>query len=191
MSALGALAVTWVAAGVAPASRQAAQPQGDAGSAVEIQSFRNCLAGVRTANADVRLSVGRDSAIPGENVLIVDYPPPTGDPAGRDVQCVAEQRDWTSGSAIAFQIKPDHDTRISVSFLDRNRVVYTSWRDLTAGAWQLVRLPFSEMRPNPFFQPPDAGTGLPIDVSDVAFIAFAPQDRTSGRLTLGKLVAAM
>jgi hypothetical protein len=40
----------------------------------------------------------------------------------------------------------------------------------------------------PYFQPPDAKLGTPIDVSDVKFIAFAPQDRTSGRLAIGKFV---
>ena len=38
--------------------------------------------------------------------------------------------------------------------------------------------------------PPDARTGAPIDVSDVAFIAFAPQDHTSGRLAVATFVAA-
>ena len=46
--------------------------------------------------------------------------------------------------------------------------------------------PLDEIRPNPFFQPPDARTGRPIDVSDVKGIAFAPQDKTSGRLAIGK-----
>jgi hypothetical protein len=46
------------------------------------------------------------------------------------------------------------------------------------------------MRPNPYFQPPGAKTGAPLDVSAVTFIAFAPQDRTSGRLEVGKFVVS-
>ena len=77
-----------------------------------------------------------------------------------------------------------------MSFLDRNRVAYTAWTDLKGGVWQLVRIPLDEFRANPFFQPPDAKTGAPIDVSEVKGIAFAPHDETSGRLAIGKFVAS-
>lgn len=155
-----------------------------------IQSYRDGLAGVRAANPDVRLSIGRDSAIRDERVLLIEYPEPTTDPAGRDVQCTAEHRDWTGGRAIAFQIRPDHALRLSVSFFDRNSVVYTAWTQLKGGEWQTVRIPFDSIRPNPYFQLPAAKTGAPIDVSDVKFIAFAPQDRTAGRLAIGSFVVS-
>lgn len=75
-----------------------------------------------------------------------------------------------------------------MSFLDRNRVAYTTWTELKGGVWQAVGIPFDEMRPNPYFQPPDAKTGAPIDVSEVKSIAFAPQDRTAGRFTISRFV---
>jgi len=153
-----------------------------------IHAFAQGLAGVRAANPDVHLSVGRDPSFSDEPVLLVEYPAPGSDPAGRDVRCDAENRDWSVGRAIAFQIRPSRALRLSVSFVDRNGVVYTSWLDLQADAWQRVRLAFDEMRPNPYFQPPNARSGAPIDVSDVAFIAFAPQDRSSGRLSIGRIV---
>src|SRR5262245_51012793 len=147
---------------------------------VVIHEYKDGLSGVRAPNPDIRLNVGRDPAVPEERVLLVEYPPPTNDPAGRDVQCDAENQNWTAGRAISFRIKADHATRLSVSFIDRNRVVYTAWADLTAGTWQIVRIPFADIRPNPYFQPPDAKTGAPLDVSEVKFMAFAPQDKTSG-----------
>lgn len=158
------------------------------GDHIVIHSFKNGLAGVRAANPDVHLSVGRDPAGPDEPVLQVEYPLPTGNPAGRDVQCDAENRDWTGGRAIAFHVKPAHALRLSVSFIDRNRVVYTNWADLKEGVWQAVRFEFAQMKPNPYFQPPDARLGRAIDLSDIAFIAFAPQDQTSGRLAVATLV---
>jgi hypothetical protein len=153
-----------------------------------IHSFESGLAGVRAANPDVHLSVGRDPVGPDEPVLQVEYPSPTGNPAGRDVQCDAENRDWTGARAIAFHVKPAHALRLSLSFIDRNRVAYTNWADLKEGVWQVVRFAFADMKPNPYFQPPDAKKGSAIDVSDVAFIAFAPQDQTSGRLAIGRFV---
>jgi hypothetical protein len=121
-------------------------------------------------------------------VLIVDYPVPTDDPAGRDVRCDAETHDWSGGRAIAFQIKPSQALRLSGFFLDRNNVAYTTWVELKGDVWQPVRITFDDVRPNPYFQPPDAKRGRPLDVSDVKFIAFAPQDRMSGRLAISKFV---
>ena len=162
----------------------------DSGRTILIQDYKDGISRVRAANPEVRLSVGRDPLLPGEPVLFVDYPPPTADPAGRDVQCEAVNTDWTAGRAISFQIRADHPTRLSVSFLDRNRVVYTAWTEVAGGAWQVVRIPFDEIRPNPFFQPPDARTGAPIDVSEVRFLAFAPQDKVGGRLAIGRFVVS-
>lgn len=154
----------------------------------DIRTYQSGLAGVHAANRRVQLSLARDQSVPGEAVLIVDYPVPTDDPAGRDVRCDAESHDWSGGRAIAFQIKPSHALRLSVSFLDRNNVVYTTWAELQGDVWQPVRIGFDDLRPNPYFQPPDAKRGSPLDVSDVKFIAFAPQDRTSGRLAISKFV---
>jgi hypothetical protein len=186
------IVVGLIAVAAHPASAQAtARPAvSETQPVIVIQGYSEGLAGVRAANPDVHLSIGRDPSIGEERILIVDYPAPTSDPAGRDVQCAAVNQDWTAGRAIAFQIKPDHATRLSVSFIDRNRVVYTAWLDLQAGVWQSIRIPFDAMRANPFFQPPDAKRGAPIDVSDVKAIAFAPQDKTRGRLAIGSFVVS-
>ena len=47
---------------------------------------------------------------------------------------------------------------------------------------------FDEISPNPYFQPPGAKAGLPIDVSEVKSIGIAPQDRAAGRLAVSKFV---
>jgi hypothetical protein len=135
----------------------------------------------------MRLHVGRDSAFP-EAVLFVEYPEPSADPAGRDIELTAENTDWTVGSAISFRIKPARAVKLSVSFIDRNRVVYTAWTNLQADTWQPVRIAFDAIRPNPFFQPADARRGTPIDVSEVSRIAFAPQDSAAGSLAIGPII---
>jgi hypothetical protein len=175
---------------VDPAQSAASPGRAEANPVIVIQAYAEGLAGGCAAKPGVRLSVGRDQSISEERVLLVDYPMPTGDPAGRDVQCAAENHDWRMGRAIAFQVKPAHPVRLSVSFLDRNRVVYTARTDLKGDVWQPVRIPLEEIRPNPFFQPPDAKTGAPLDVSDVKAIAFAPQDQASGHLAIGKFVVS-
>jgi Carbohydrate binding domain (family 11) len=86
--------------------------------------------------------------------------------------------------------KPEHAVKLSLSFFDRNRVVYTAWTELHANVWQGVRVPFDEIRQNPYFQPPDAKVGAPLDVSDVKGLAFATQDATSGRLRISQFVVS-
>ncbi len=152
-----------------------------------IHSFENGLAGVHAANANLKLNAQLDPNL-SESVLVVDYPAPSDDPAARDVWCDAQHRDWTSAHAIAFQIKPTSALKLSVSFFDRNHVAYTAWAELKAGAWQPVRIAFDAIRPNPYFQRPDAKVGAALDVSDVTGIAFAPHDQASGRLSISRLV---
>jgi hypothetical protein len=165
----------------------ASQPAPSEPPVAVIQTYKDGLSKACTSNAAVRLTVDRDPAL-DQPVMLVEYPAPTGDPAGRDVRCYAEEQNWTAGRAVAFQVKPGASMRISVSFLDRSGVVYTAWSDLQGGVWQTVRIPFADIRPNQYFQPPGAKTGAPLDVSDVKFIAFAPQDQASGRLAVGRFV---
>jgi hypothetical protein len=155
---------------------------------IAVQSFARGLAAIRSANPDVKLRLEHDPDRPGQTLLLVDYPAPTGNPGGRDVWCDAENADWTAGRAISFDARSDAAVRISVSFLDRNRVAYTSWSELPAGVWQTVRIAFDSIRPNPYFQPPGADTAAPIDVSRVDRIGFAPQGPTAGRLAVGRIV---
>jgi len=157
--------------------------------ALVIHGFDDGPYGLSAVNPYVRIRVTPDTSI-GQTVLVVEYPEPTNDPAGRDVRCSVENPNWTAGKAIAFQAKPDHALRLSVSFIDRNGVVYTAWRDLRGGVWQPVRIPFDRIQPNPYFQPPGVKTGAPIDVSEVRMIAFAPQDKTAGRLKLTTLLVS-
>ena len=148
---------------------------------LSFKPYKDELSRVCTANPDVHLSVGRDPIAADQPVLLVEYPAPTGNAAARDVRCDAEIRTGRPAGTISFQVKPANPLRLSVSFLDRNGVAYTAWTNLQGGVWQVVRIPFAEIRPNPYFQPPGAKTGAPLDVSDVKWIAFAPQDQASGR----------
>lgn len=170
------LLLCWSAAIVLPASGEA--------QVMVVRPFTEQLTGIQVMNPNVKLSVARDPAR-GQLVLSVEYPAPSG-PASRDVWSDAEHRDWSNGRAIAFDAKPDQAIRLSVSFRDRNGVAYTSWADLDADEWQHIEIPFAEIKPNPYFQPPDAKTGAPLDVSEVMRIGFAPQSREGGRLAISE-----
>ena len=180
-----ALTAGWAAGCARPASTA---PVGEEAPVIAIQTYKERLSGVRARNPDMALSIGNDPALGEAPVLLVKYPEATADPAGRDVWCDAEVQDWSGGRAISFRIKPDRAIKMSVSFFDRNHVVYTAWVNLQGGVWQPVRVAFDDVRPNPYFQPPDAKAGAPLDVSDVKGIALAPQSGGSGQLALSAFV---
>jgi hypothetical protein len=56
------------------------------GSEIVIHDYRNGLAGVHAANPAIRLRLIRDSTRLGDSLLVVEYPPPTGDPAALDLR---------------------------------------------------------------------------------------------------------
>ena len=163
-------------------------PTSDDKSAIVVHDYKHGLDGVRAVTGALRLSLRGDSSHIADSLLVVEYSPPTSDPAARDVRLEAATTDWTAGHALSFRILPASAVRLSVSFLDRNRVAYTSWIQLDADRWQTIRIPFETLRPNPYFQPPDAKTGTPLDVSRVTEIAFAPQSADSGRLVMSRIV---
>lgn len=153
-----------------------------------IQDYREGISGVHFRNPQMQVRNVQDPGAPDESVLLVDYPASTGQPAERDVWCDAIDKDWSVGSAISFKVKPAQPLRLSVSFLGRNQVAYTSWSDLKGGEWQTVRIALDEIQPNPYFQPPGADKNTPIDVSEVLRIGFAPQSPDGGRLMIGKFI---
>lgn len=152
-----------------------------------IQDFRDGISGVHVRNSDLRIETGEHPETPNETILLVDYPLANADPAGRDVWCDAIDKDWSVGTAILLTVKPQKALRLSISFLGRNGVAYTSWFDLKGGEWQIVRIRFDELQPNPYFQPPGSDKDSPIDVSEVERIGFAPQSPEKGKLMVGKI----
>jgi hypothetical protein len=151
-----------------------------------IQDFRDGVEGVR-ASSTLSLRVEPAAELNGEAALHVQYPAASADPAARDVWCRAIDRDWSQGRAIEFRIKPSAALRLSVSFLDGNRVARTAWVDLRGGEWQPVSIPLAGIQPNPYFQPPGADPSKPLDVADVNGLGFAPQTPEAGSLSIGKL----
>lgn len=147
-----------------------------------VRWFAVALDGIKAQNPEIALRVGHHVSLGDENVLFVDYPKPTADPAGRDVWIEPAVTDWSHARALSFRANPDHAMKLSVSFLDRNRVAYTAWFELQGSRWNDLRLAFDAIQPNPHFQPPDARPGLPIDVSEVKALGFAPQDEAQGSL---------
>jgi hypothetical protein len=144
------------------------------------------LAGVRTGTA-VTLSLAEDPASHGERVLAVEYLAAQG-PADRDTWCEVDVRDWSGAVAFGLWVRSDRPLHMSFSFFDGNNVAYTGWADVGAGAWEAVRVSLATIRPNPYFQRPDAKLGAPPDLRDIAAVAFAPQVPGSGRFLVGDVV---
>ncbi len=162
--------------------------EGGTDVAIVVQDYSVGLSQLHPASAALQLSVTASPEL-GERILTVKYPAATSDAAARDMNCDAINQEWSSGSAITFQIKPALDLDFSLSFLDRNGVAYTSYMSLHGGVWQAMRVGFADIEPNAYFQPPGAPKPAPkIDVSRVTGIGFAPQDMGEGSYAVGEFV---
>ena len=156
---------------------------------IVIQSYEAFPAGVQCANADVKLRVGRDPPWAISRCCMSTTRRRARIRRVATCGATLSRRIGRRDARSSFQAKAEHVARLSVSFLDRNRVAYTHWVDLRGGgAWQTVRVPLDQIRPNPYFQPPGANTGAPIDVSEVARLGFAPQDKSAGQLVVSRFV---
>ena len=154
---------------------------------IVIQAYDEGLAGVRAANPAVHLSVARDSSVADERVLIVDYPAPTDDPAGRDVQCAAENQDWTGGRAIHFRSsRPFPQAFVVVPGSESCRihgVDGAEGRFLAAGSDSARRDSSESFLSTSRRQDRSANRRERREGHRVP-----PQDETSGRLAIGKFV---
>jgi hypothetical protein len=150
---------------------------------VLVRSHAGGLRGVRVgSNATVALS--RDPEAGGDPVLAVSYGA-QGDPADRDVWCDTDVRDWSGARALVFRVRSDEPLHLAVSFFDANGVGYTAWADTSGGgAWEEIRVPLDTIQPNPYFQPPTAKLGAPLDLHDVRSLGFAPQVPDPGRFVV-------
>lgn len=151
-----------------------------------VRSHFRGLAGIHTGKA-VTASLTEDPAAQGERTLAIDYQAAQG-PADRDTWFDVDLHDWSGAVAVGLRIRSEQPLHMSLSFFDGNRVAYTAWADVRAGAWQDVRVSLETIRPNPYFQRPDAKVGAPLDLRDIEMLAFAPQVPGPGRLLVGDLV---
>lgn len=151
-----------------------------------VRSHLRGLGGVRSGKA-VTLSLAEDPTSHGDRLLAVEYLAAQG-PADRDTWCDVDVRDWSGAAAFGLRVLSEQPLHMSLSFFDGNNVAYTAWADVRAGAWEDVRVSLETIRPNPYFQRPDAKLGGPPDLRDIAALAFAPQVPGPGRFLVGDLV---
>jgi hypothetical protein len=118
---LATSAVSFVAVVLFPAFGQSQAAEAKQ-AVVVLQDVAAGMSRVHARNPAMKLRIDDNPAIPNERMLVVDYPAPSDDPAGRDVWLDVDQRNWTRGRAIMFQAKPDRPTRLSISFADRNQI---------------------------------------------------------------------
>jgi hypothetical protein len=150
---------------------------------VLVRSHAGGLRGVRVGS-NATVAVRRDPEAGGDPVLAVSYGAQGEDPADRDVWCDTGVRDWSGARALVFRVRSDEPLHLAVSFFDANGVGYTAWADTRGGGWEEIRVALDTIQPNPYFQPPTAKLGAPLDLHDVRSLGFAPQVPDPGRFVV-------
>ncbi len=84
-------------------------------------------------------------------------------------------QDWGRGSGLAVEARSRSPLRLQLAFNDANQNAYLSPPlELEPGAWRVLRAPFASFRPNPYYQPPHARPGAPLDLGRVDTFNLSP-----------------
>lgn len=97
-------------------------------------------------------------------------------------------QNWSSAKNVNVWAKGSSNLVVRFSILDANKVSYVADMNLTP-EWQEIKIPISSMKKNPYYQPPEAIQGKPLDLSNVQQIQFEPQTQGKGSFMIGPVTA--
>jgi hypothetical protein len=96
---------------------------------------------------------------------------------------------WLGIRTLNIQARGTQDSMIRVSFLDINKVSWVYDLKLTS-EWNKYEVPIGEFKKNPYYQPPEAKTDKPMNVSLITQVQFEPQTAGNGILYVAQVDAA-
>jgi len=95
--------------------------------------------------------------------------------------------DLSKAGAIRFKAQSTVAGEVQIAVLDNNKVQYIAKFPVTT-AWTDVTLNLSTLQKDPYYTPPDAILGKPMDLSVVKGMNFAPQAPGPSVLSIGPVV---
>ena len=89
-------------------------------------------------------------------------------------------QDWRGSKALELEVDTREPLQFQVGFNDANQNAYVAQSDPTRGkGWEKIEIPFDHFTLNPFYQPPGARKGAPLDLSHIETFNLSPV--TSGK----------
>jgi methionine-rich copper-binding protein CopC len=91
--------------------------------------------------------------------------------------------------ALVFNVKGDQAGEVQVALKDVNNVQYTTTFSLSKGDWSAVTLLFSSFKKDPYYTPPDAIVGKPVDFSTLKAMNVSSQVMGTSKILVGAVKA--
>ncbi|GEM_PF-528302 len=97
-------------------------------------------------------------------------------------------QDWTGAKAVRFLLYSKVPQVMGFTFKDKNNNQYTADGPSTKGTgWETVRIPLGSFKLDPYYTPPDAVKGAPLDLSAVKSFNFQPKTGIQATVALDGL----
>lgn len=93
-------------------------------------------------------------------------------------------------AALVFDAKSDKGGSVQVALKDVNNVQYVSTFTVPAGTWTGVTMSLASFQKDPYYTPPDAVTGKPMDFSTIKGMNFSSQVTGDALFLVGPINAA-
>jgi len=135
--------------------------------------------GKRTSMA---LDIVRDPDAPGRMQAACRYELTEGGWCGVWVRCGDEWegQDWRGSKSLVFTVYSREPLSFEFGFNDVNENAYIALAPQTKGTgWETLSFPMTSFQLNPFYQPPGAQKGAPLDLSRIETFNIAP--KTTGK----------
>ena len=128
-------------------------------------------------------SVKDNSKVPGKKFLLINYNLVQGGYCGMWYKAGNFDADLSGASAIYVTVYCKSPIVLGMALLDKNHNQYVADLPSTQGGkWETVSVPLSSFHLDPYYAPPDAVKGAPMDFSLVKTFNFQP--KTVGKFTL-------
>jgi hypothetical protein len=92
-------------------------------------------------------------------------------------------------AVLVFVAKSDKAGDVQMALKDKNNVQYITTFTLSAGGWKGVTLDLASFKKDPYYTPPDAVTGNPVDFSTLKGMNVSPQIVGASMVFVGPIQA--
>lgn len=96
-------------------------------------------------------------------------------------------KDLSAAGSLVFSAKASPPGEIQIALHDKYNVQYVANVAIPSDRWSDVSVPLSAFQKNPYYQPPDAKQGNPMDLSETKNLNIAPATPGKGTFWIGPI----
>ncbi len=131
-----------------------------------------------TTGSSIEMSLENDQEGQGNKLGVFHYDLKTDGYCGYWIRAGQEWggQDWRGAKTLTVDVYSDAPVELKFGFNDANQSAYSCDLPCTkAGVWEKVSVPFSALKLNKYYQPPEAKKGAALDLSHIETFNLGPE----------------